>query len=56
MSESYPFREWKPAQWLELAGSLGFREESSDFLGHQLGAFFCRHVAFVWNKTAPQNG
>ncbi|MGD0140548.1 MAG: methyltransferase domain-containing protein [Tepidisphaeraceae bacterium] len=53
---SYPFREWKPAQWSELAGSLGFRVESIDILGRQLGAFSCRHVAFVWNKTASQNG
>jgi hypothetical protein len=53
---SYPFREWKPAQWSELAGSLGFREESSDALGRQLGIFSCRHVAFVWNKTAPISG
>jgi len=48
---SYPFREWKPAQWSELARSLGLREESSDPLGRQLGIISSSHIAFVWSKT-----
>jgi ubiquinone/menaquinone biosynthesis C-methylase UbiE len=48
---SYPFREWRPSQWTELAASLGMREDWSGIVGRQLGAFSCRHVVFVWKKT-----
>jgi ubiquinone/menaquinone biosynthesis C-methylase UbiE len=49
---SYPFREWRPSQWTQLATSLGMREKWSGVVGRQLGAFSCRHVVFVWEKTA----
>ena len=48
---SYPFREWQPSQWTELASSLGMREQWSGIVGRQLGAFSCRHVVFEWRKT-----
>jgi len=48
---SYPFREWRPSQWTQLAASLGLREEWSGIVGRQLGAFSCRHVVFEWRKT-----
>lgn len=47
---SYPYREWRPGQWTELATSLGMREEWSGIVGRQLGVFGCRHVVFVWEK------
>jgi ubiquinone/menaquinone biosynthesis C-methylase UbiE len=49
---SYPFREWRPLQWTQLATSLGMSEKWSGIVGRQLGAFSCRHVVFVWEKTA----
>jgi ubiquinone/menaquinone biosynthesis C-methylase UbiE len=49
---SYPFREFRPSQWTELATSLGMREKWSGIVGRQLGTFSCRHVVFVWEKTA----
>jgi ubiquinone/menaquinone biosynthesis C-methylase UbiE len=48
---SYPYREWKPAQWTELASSLGMKEAWSGIVGRQLGAFSCRHVVFEWSKV-----
>ena len=48
---SYPHHEWKPAQWSQLAEGIGMQEEHSSILGRQLGAFSCRHVAFVWDKA-----
>jgi ubiquinone/menaquinone biosynthesis C-methylase UbiE len=48
---SFPFREWRPKQWTELAKSLGMGEQWSGIVGRQLGAFGCRHVAFVWTKS-----
>lgn len=47
---SYPYREWRPAQWSELARSLELSEEAAEPLGRQLGIFSCRHIAFAWNK------
>jgi ubiquinone/menaquinone biosynthesis C-methylase UbiE len=47
---SYPFREWRPSQWTQLAVSLGMREQWSGMVGRQLGALGCRHVVFVWDK------
>jgi ubiquinone/menaquinone biosynthesis C-methylase UbiE len=49
---SYPFREWRPSQWTQLALSLGMKEAWSGMVGRQLGAFSCRHVVFVWDKIA----
>jgi hypothetical protein len=49
---SYPFREWRPTQWTQLASSLGMREQWSGNVGRQLGLFSCQHVVFVWNKSA----
>ena len=49
---SYPFREWRPSQWTQLAVSLGMQEEWSGMVGRQLGVFSCRHVVFVWKKAA----
>jgi ubiquinone/menaquinone biosynthesis C-methylase UbiE len=48
---SYPFREWRPSQWSQLAEGLGLREEWSGIVGRQLGALSCRHVVFEWKKT-----
>jgi ubiquinone/menaquinone biosynthesis C-methylase UbiE len=51
---SYPFREWKPAQWSELARSLGMHEQWGGLLDRQLSVFSCRHFAFVWTKAPVQ--
>jgi SAM-dependent methyltransferase len=51
---SYPFREWRPAQWTQLAANLGLREEWAGLVGRQLGAFSCRHVVFLWEKSAAK--
>lgn len=48
---SYPYREWRPAQWTELAQSLDLTQAAAMPLGRQLGMFSCRHVAFEWRKT-----
>jgi len=48
---SYPYREWRPAQWTELAKSLELSQAAAIPLGRQLGMFSCRHVAFEWRKT-----
>jgi len=49
---SYPFREWRPSQWTQLAAGVGLQEEWSGMVGRQLMAFSCRHVVFVWKKAA----
>jgi ubiquinone/menaquinone biosynthesis C-methylase UbiE len=48
---SYPYREWRPAQWTELARSLDLTQAAANRLGRQLGVFSCRHIAFEWLKA-----
>jgi ubiquinone/menaquinone biosynthesis C-methylase UbiE len=50
---SYPYREWQPPQWTELAQSLGLKQVSATPTDRQLGMFSCRHVIFEWAK--PQS-
>jgi ubiquinone/menaquinone biosynthesis C-methylase UbiE len=47
---SYPYHEKRPAEWTELAASLGLRQSTSRMLGRTLGPMSCRHIAFVWEK------
>ena len=53
---SYPHHEKGPAEWTQLAQSLGFRETTTAMLGRTLGPFSCRHIAFVWHKVPSQTG
>lgn len=46
---SYPFREWRPVQWTQLAQSLELRQKSATMVGRQF-FFSCRHIVFEWEK------
>jgi hypothetical protein len=51
---SYPYREWSPSQWTELAANLDLTQAACVPLGRQLWKFSCRHVAFEWRKPVQK--
>ncbi len=49
---SLPYREWKPAQWIEFAEPLGLRTMKKKIIGHQLGYFASCTIEFIWQPVA----